>query len=150
MSDSDLISLYSGPILALAANIPLTGRLASPGGSAKKRSPACGSTVTVDLVLQDGIVSGYAQEVRACALGQASAAILGRVVVGRSLTELQEARDAVAAMLQDASPPPPAPFEQYALLIPARDFRNRHASILLVLDAACDAAAQAAEQARQP
>ncbi|MBJ2151231.1 iron-sulfur cluster assembly scaffold protein [Paracoccus sp. IB05] len=139
MSDSDLISLYSGKILDLAANIPLAGRLAAPQGSAKKRSPTCGSTVTVDLTLQDGRVADYAQEVRACALGQASAAIFGRAVIGRSAQELHQARDAVAAMLKDGAEPPPAPFDLYAVLTPAREFRNRHASILLVLDAACEA-----------
>ncbi|MCL4065366.1 iron-sulfur cluster assembly scaffold protein [Pseudomonas sp. GX19020] len=139
MSDSDLISLYSGKILELAANIPLAGRLDAPQGSAKKRSPTCGSTVTVDLTLQDGRVAEYAQEVRACALGQASAAIFGRAVIGRSAQDLHQARDAVAAMLKDGAEPPPAPFDLYEVLIPARDFRNRHASILLVLDAACEA-----------
>ncbi len=148
MSDSDLISLYSGRILALAANIPLTGRLSAPEGTAKRRSPVCGSTITVDLTLKDGRVADYAQEVRACALGQASASILGQVVIGRSPAELHAALDAVGAMLQSGAEPPAAPFEAYGQLIPARDFRNRHASILLALQAACEAADQAAASAK--
>ncbi len=141
MSDSDLIKLYSGQILQLAASIPHLGRLPDPSGSAKKRSPLCGSTVTVDLVMQDGRVAAFAQDVKACALGQASAAILGGAVLGRSLAELETARDALAAMLKDGGPVPAAPFDGYQVLLPARDYKNRHASILLALEATCAAAA---------
>ncbi len=143
MSDSDLVKLYSARILALAADIPHLGRLPAPTGTARKRSPLCGSTVTVDLVLKEGRVADFAQDVKACALGQASAAILGGVILGRSLAELQAAREMLRAMLKDNGPVPAAPFEGYEVLIPARDYKNRHASILLALDAACDAAAQA-------
>ena len=139
MSDSDLIKLYSTRILALAADIPHLGRLDAPDGSARRRSPLCGSVVTVDVRMKDGRIAGFAQEVKACALGQASAAILGTVVLGRSLTELQSARDAVNTMLRDGGPVPPAPFDGYGVLLPARNYRNRHASILLALEAVCDA-----------
>jgi NifU-like protein involved in Fe-S cluster formation len=146
MSDSDLIKLYSARILALAADIPHHGRLAAPQGSARRRSPLCGSTVTADVVLRDGRVAEFAQDVKACALGQASAAILGQAAVGRSLAELQTARDSLRAMLKDEGPVPAAPFEGYEVLLPARDYKNRHASILLALEAICEAmeAAQAA------
>ena len=143
MSDSDLIKLYSGQILQLAASIPHLGRLPDPSGSAKKRSPLCGSTVTVDLVMQDGRVAAFAQDVKACALGQASAAILGGAVLGRSLAELETARDALAAMLKDGGPVPAAPFDGYQVLLPARDYKNRHASILLALEAVTEAMATA-------
>ncbi len=142
MSDSDLISLYSGRILQLTAAIPHLGRLPAPGATAKKRSPLCGSTITVDLVMKDGRVAEFAQDVKACALGQASAAVLGAVVIGRSRAELETARDQLRAMLKDGGPVPDAPFDGYEVLIPARDYKNRHASILLALDAACEAAAQ--------
>ena len=143
MSDSDLVKLYSGQILALAADIPHLGRLPAPQGTARKRSPLCGSTVTVDVVLDGGRIAGFAQDVKACALGQASAAVLGQVVLGRSLAELEGARDAVAAMLRDGAAAPPAPFAGYHVLIPARDYKNRHASILLALEATCEAVAAA-------
>jgi NifU-like protein involved in Fe-S cluster formation len=139
MSDIDLVKLYSGRILALAADIPHLGHLPAPQGSARRRSPLCGSTVTVEVALKDGKVAEFAQEVRACALGQASAAVLGQVVIGRTLDELQSARAAVAAMLATAAPAPAAPFNGYEVLIPARDYKNRHASILLALDATCEA-----------
>jgi NifU-like protein involved in Fe-S cluster formation len=146
MSDSDLIKLYSTRILALAADIPHHGRLAAPQGTARRRSPLCGSTVTVDVVVKDGRIADFAQDVKACALGQASAAVLGGVVIGRSLPELQVARDALRTMLKDSGPVPAAPFNGYEVLLPARDYKNRHASILLALEAVCEAmeAAQAA------
>ncbi len=147
MSDADLVKLYSGRILALAADIPLTGRLAAPEGSARRRSPLCGSTVTADLVLRDGRVAEFAQDVKACALGQASASVLGSVVIGRSRAELEAARDALRAMLKEGGPVPAAPFDGYEVLLPARDYKNRHASILLALEAACEAF-EAAEKAQ--
>jgi NifU-like protein involved in Fe-S cluster formation len=143
MSDSDLVKLYSGRILALAADIPHLGRLAAPSGTSRKRSPLCGSTVTVDLVMRDGRVADFAQDVKACALGQASASVLGAVVLGRSRAELESARDALRAMLKEGGPVPAAPFDGYEVLTPAREYKNRHASILLAIEAACEAAAQA-------
>lgn len=144
MSDTDLVSLYSKRILALAADIPHLGRLPAPGATAKKRSPLCGSTITVDLTVKDGRVAEFAQDVKACALGQASAAILGDVVLGRSRAELEAARDQLKAMLTAGGPVPAAPFGGYEVLQAAKDYRNRHASILLALDATCEAMAQVA------
>ena len=146
MSDSDLIKLYSARILGLAADIPHLVRLSAPQGTARRRSPLSGSTVTADVVVQDGRVADFAQDVKACALGQASASVLGQVVIGRTLADLQAARDTLRAMLKDGGPVPAAPFAAYEVLLPARDYKNRHASILLALEAVCEAmeAAQAA------
>lgn len=146
MADSDLIKLYSGRILELAASIPHQGRLPAPMGTARKRSPLCGSTVTVDVTMAEGRISGFAQDVKACALGQASASVLGRVVLGRSRAEIEAARDALRAMLKEGGPVPAAPFEGYEVLIPARDYKNRHASILLALDALSEAMVAAEAQ----
>ena len=140
MSESDLVALYSRRILALAADIPHLGQLQAPTGTSRKRSPLCGSMVTVDLVMQAGRVAAFAQDVKACALGQAAASILGGAVIGRSLAELQAARTDLHAMLKDAGPVPSPPFEGFEVLLPARDYKNRHASIMLALDAACEAA----------
>lgn len=144
MSDSDLVSLYSKRILALAADIPHLGRLPAPQGSARRRSPLCGSTVAVDLVLKDGRIAEFAQDVKACALGQASASILGDVAIGRTRAEVEAARDAVKAMLTAGGPVPAAPFDGYEVLQAAKDYRNRHASILLALEATLEAMDQAA------
>ena len=139
MSDSDLVTLYSGRILALAADIPHLGHLDAPHGVAKKRSPLCGSTVSVEVRLDGGKVSAFAQEVRACALGQAAAAVLGQGVIGLTPAELETARLALRAMLKDEGPIPPAPFSGFEVLIPARAYKNRHASILLAIEATCEA-----------
>lgn len=143
MSDADLMKLYSQRILALAADIPHLGHLPAPHGSARRRSPLCGSTVTAEVTLKDGRVAEFAQDVKACALGQASAAIAGAAMIGRSRAEIEAARDALSAMLKEAGPVPPAPFAGYEVLTPARDYRNRHASILLALEAAAEAVAAA-------
>ena len=136
MSDGDLIDLYSKRILALAADIPHAERLEAPMATARKRSPLCGSTVTVDLDVAEGKVARFGQDVKACALGQASAAVLGGAVIGRTKAELARAREELRAMLKAEGPVPAAPFEGYESLRPARDYKNRHASILLSLDAA--------------
>jgi NifU-like protein involved in Fe-S cluster formation len=133
--EDDLIKLYSQRILALAADIPHSERLGQPQVSAKKRSPLCGSTVTVDLVLEDGRVAGFGQEVKACALGQAAAAVLGANVIGCGRDQIAKARDQLRAMLKEAGPPPEAPFDGLEVLLPARDYKNRHASIMLALEA---------------
>ncbi len=143
MSESDLIKLYSGRILELAADIPHLGRLPAPDGTAKRRSPLCGSTVTVDVKVTDGRITEFAQDVKACALGQAAASVVGRALTGRSRAEVEHARDELRAMLKDNGPVPAAPFEGLEVLLPARDYKNRHASILLSLEAAAEAMAMA-------
>jgi NifU-like protein involved in Fe-S cluster formation len=147
VSDSDLIKLYSGRILALAADIPHLGRLTDPDGSARKRSPLCGSTVTVDLRMTDGRITAFAQDVKACALGQASAAVLGSVVVGLTESDLDFAHRALTAMLTENGPAPAVPFDGYEALFPARDYKNRHASILLALEATREAMAEVRRKA---
>lgn len=139
MSDTDLIKLYSKQILSLAASIPHQAPLDAPQGEAKVRSPLCGSTVTAALTLDGDQISDYAQNVKACALGQASASILGKVIIGLDRPTLDRGRDELMAMLNDAGPVPSAPFDDYEVLQPARDFKNRHASILLAFNAALEA-----------
>lgn len=141
--ENDLIKLYSGRILALAAEIPLTDRLENPQATVKKRSPLCGSTVTVDVNLQDGRVTAFAQEVKACALGQASASIVGAHIIGQDESGIAQARDALKTMLKSDGPTPPAPFDDLEVLRPARDYKNRHSSILLALEATLEAVQQA-------
>ena len=140
--DNDLIKLYSSKILALAADISRTDRLESPMASVKKRSPLCGSSVTVDLNVENGVVTGYGQDVKACALGQAAASVVGEAIIGTRVEQIITARDEMAAMLKQNGPVPSAPFEGLAVMEPARDFKNRHASILLALDASVEAIAQ--------
>ena len=148
MSDTpDLIDLYSKRILALAADIPHAARLDAPQGTAMKRSPLCGSTVTTDVRMEGDRIADLGMDVKACALGQASASVLGGVAVGLTRNEVAAGRDALHAMLKQGAEPPGAPFDALEVLKPARDYKNRHASIMLAWDAllaAIDAAKGAA------
>lgn len=146
-AETDLIKLYSSRILALAADIPHLDRLETPQATVKKRSPLCGSTVTVDICVKDGRVAEYAQGVKACALGQAAASVVGSAILGTTRAQLETARDQLKAMLKSDGPTPDAPFDGLEVLRPARDYKNRHASILLALDASV-AAMQQAEAAQ--
>lgn len=139
----DLMKLYSQRILALAAGIPHVGRLDAPTGSAMKRSPLCGSTVTVDVVMDGDRIAEFAQDVKACALGQSSASVLGGQAVGRTRREIARARDELEAMLKKGGASPGAPFDELGVLEPAKDYKNRHASILLAWDATLAAIEQA-------
>ncbi len=142
-ADTDLIKLYSTRILALAADMPHTARLSEPHATVKKRSPLCGSTVTVDVRVEDGRIAAFGQDVKACALGQAAAAVTGHAVIGRTLAEVETARDELRAMLKSNGPIPAAPFDGFEVLEPARAFKNRHASILLAIEATAEAMEQA-------
>ena len=139
MSETDLIKLYSSRILALAAEIPHQTRLDAPDATVKKRAPLCGSTVTVDVDVEDGRIARYGQEVRACALGQASASVVGAAVIGCTKAQILTARDQLRAMLKEGGPVPEAPFDGLEVLLPAREYKNRHASILLALEALSEA-----------
>ncbi|SNR70532.1 iron-sulfur cluster assembly scaffold protein [Puniceibacterium sediminis] len=141
--ENDLIKLYSTRILALAADIPNTRRLDAPDATVKKRSPLCGSTVTVDLNMADGKVSAFGQDVKACALGQAAASVVGAAIVGCTPEEIVAARDSLRAMLKSGGPAPAAPFDGLEVLRPAVDYKNRHASILLTLEASAEAVEKA-------
>lgn len=142
--ETDLIKLYSGRILALATDMPRTERLAEPCATAKRRAPLCGSTVTVDVKVEDGVVTDYAQDVKACALGQASAAIVGGAIVGQSVNTVRRGRDQLLAMLKEGGPVPEAPFGELEVLEPAKDYKNRHASIMLAFEATLAAIDEAA------
>jgi NifU-like protein involved in Fe-S cluster formation len=136
-------ALYSRDILRLAASIPHLGRLTTPQGSAERTSRVCGSRVAVDVVLdEEGRIAALGQEVKACALGQASAALMGSQAVGRRRHEMVGARDALAAYLRGAREDP-GEWPGLGIFAAARDFPARHAAILLPFDAAAAAAAAA-------
>ena len=130
--------VYNSRILEFAGNIPRIGRLDAPDASAKAHSKLCGSTVTVDLKLEDGKVSDFAHDVKACALGQASSSVMARNIIGATPDELRAVRQAMIAMLKENGPPPTGRFEDLKYLEPVRDYRARHASTLLTFDAVVD------------
>lgn len=138
-----LNDIYNKKILELAADIPRIGRLESPTASARAHSRLCGSTVTVDIVMEDGKVTDFAHDVRACALGQASSSLMARLVIGSNADELRDVRQKMYAMLKEDGPPPDGRWEELACLEPVRDFKARHASTLLTFDAVVDAVDQA-------
>ena len=131
--------LYSAKLLRLAAEMPRAGRLSDPDASSEKVSKLCGSRVVVDVKVDGDRVTDFAQDVKACALGQASAAVLGAHVIGASLKELETTRDAFKAMLKADGPPPQGRFADLALLAPVKDYPARHTSALLAFEAAAEA-----------
>jgi NifU-like protein involved in Fe-S cluster formation len=143
-------ALYNREILRLAASIPHLGRLQHRQASAEKSSPVCGSRVVVDIAFDgEGRVAALGQEVKACALGQASAALMGANAIGRSRAELEQAREALAAFLAGERDDP-GPWPGLAIFADARRYPARHASILLAFDAAAEAAALAGAEGAQP
>jgi NifU-like protein involved in Fe-S cluster formation len=143
-----LNDIYNQRILELAGNIPRLGRLSAPQASARAHSKLCGSTITVDLSMSDGKVVDFAQDVKACALGQAAASIVARHIIGATGAELRRLRDSVRAMLKDHGPPPQGAWADVAILEPVRDFKARHASTLLAFEATVDAVEQI--EAKEP
>ena len=141
--NQDLMKLYSQRILKLAANIPLIDRLENPDATVRKRSPLCGSTVEVDVNVENDVITAYGQDVKACALGQTAASVLGAHAVGASKDQLEKARDQLFAMLKSDGPVPDAPFNDLEVLLPAKEYSNRHASIMLALDATLQAMEEA-------
>jgi len=137
-----LDDIYNTRILEFAGNIPRIGRLADPDASAKAHSRLCGSTVIVDVKMADGQVSDFAHEVKACALGQASSAIMARTIVGSTPDELREVRRVMQKMLKEDGPPPEGRWADLRFLEPVRDYKARHASTLLTFDAVVDAVDQ--------
>jgi NifU-like protein involved in Fe-S cluster formation len=130
--------IYNAKLLEFAANIPLTNRLAHPQATAKAHSKLCGSTVEVDLTLENGAVSAYAHAVKACALGQAAASIVAQNIIGAKVEEVRLVRQHFAAMLKEGAEPPLGRFADLKYLQPVRDYKARHASTLLALDAVVD------------
>jgi NifU-like protein involved in Fe-S cluster formation len=134
-----LNDVYNAKILDLAGNIPRLGRLSAPDASATAHSKLCGSTVTVDLKMDGSVVSDFAHEVKACALGQASSSIMARHIVGAKPEELRELRETVRKMLKENGPPPQGRWADVAVLEPVRDYKARHASTMLTFDAVVSA-----------
>lgn len=136
--------LYSARILKLAANLPHSGRLPAPEGTGERVAKLCGSKAIVDVTLDDaGRVAAFAQDVKACALGQAAAGVLGESVTGATAQELEQARDAMLAMLKSGGDGPEGRFEGLRALRQVADYPARHASTMVAIEATLDAVHQA-------
>ena len=134
--------IYSQRILELAAALPRTARLTAPEATAMAHSKLCGSRVTVDLTMAGDTVSDYGQSVKACLLGQSSASVMGREIIGSSAEELRQVGAAMRKMLKAGGPAPKGRWGDLAALEPVKDYKARHASTLLVFDAVEDAIGQ--------
>ncbi len=134
--------IYNRKILEFAADIPLLQRLPQPDATAVAHSRLCGSKVTVDLKMKDGVVTEFGHDVKACALGQASSSIMARHVVGSSGPELKALKEQMHHMLKDGGQPPSGKWQDLEALVPVRDFKARQASTLLTFDAVADAVRQ--------
>jgi NifU-like protein involved in Fe-S cluster formation len=145
-----MINLYSKRILAAAANIPFSAALEDFDGTAMRRSPLCGSNLRVWVKLENDRVVGFGQDVKACALGQAAASIFANAVIGLSAHEITKGRDQMFAMLTQDGDVPDAPFSELEVLLPARAYKNRHASIMLCFEATLDAISDAGTKKRAP
>lgn len=135
----ELSDLYSQKILDLAGNALQPGRLAQPGASSRKVSRVCGSVIEVDLIVRDGVIVDYGHEISACALGQTSAAVVAREIVGTPVGEFRQVREQMHAMLKSDGTPPEGKWSDLGYLEPVREYRARHMSTLLVFDAVVDA-----------
>ena len=135
----ELSDLYSQKILDLAGNAVPPGRLAHADASARKVSRVCGSVIEVDLAVRSGVITGYGHEISACALGQTSAAVVAREIVGTPVDEFRRLREQVHAMLKERGAPPAGKWSDLRYLEPVRDYRARHMSTLLVFDAVVEA-----------
>ena len=135
----ELSDLYSEKILQIAGNPPKAPRLARADASARKVSRVCGSSIVVDVVVSDGIISGYGHELSACALGQTSAAIVARNIVGTPVGEFRAVREQMFRMLKEEGTPPTGKWDDLRLLEAVRDYRPRHTSTMLVFDAVVEA-----------
>lgn len=145
-----LNDVYNKKIIELAGNIPRLGRLADPDASATAHSKLCGSTVKVDLKMDGPVVTDFAHDVKACALGQASSSIMARHVIGSNAAELRDLRETVRRMLKEGGAPPQGKWADIAVLEPVRDYKARHASTLLTFDAVVDAIGQIEAKSESP
>ncbi len=137
-----LNDIYNERILRFAADIHHIGSLEAPDASATAHSRLCGSKVSIDISMRGGVVSEFAHVVRACALGQASSSIMSRNVIGSTADELRKIREQMYAMLKEGGLSPQGKWADLEILVPVRNFKERHASTLLTFDAVCDALAQ--------
>jgi NifU-like protein involved in Fe-S cluster formation len=132
---TELDDLYNQRIFEIAAAIPHAARIGHPDGSARAHSKLCGSTVEVEIKLDGDRISDFGQTVKACLLGQASAAIVGREIVGTSAGEFAAVARAMRGMLKDGGPSPEGRWADLGMLAPVKDYPHRHASTLLIFDA---------------
>ena len=131
----ELSDLYSGKILDLAGNALQPPRLPHPHATARKVSRICGSVIEVDIAVENGVITAYGHDLSACALGQTSAAVVAREIVGTPISEFRNLRQTMHDMLKSGGAVPSGRWSDLRYLEPVRDYPARHVSTLLVFDA---------------
>ena len=135
-----LDALYSKDVIRHAAAISRTDRLAAPDVTLSHTAPLCGSRITIDLLLDaQGRVADYAQDIHACALGQAAASIVAQHIIGRTQEEVLSTANQVRAMLVEGTAPPDGSWADFAILAPVHDYSPRHGAVMLALETVLDA-----------
>ena len=129
------LDLYKDQILEFAISIPRVGRLDAPDASADAHSRLCGSRITIDIKLDGNVIADYAHEPKACAIGQASASVVARTVVGLTVDEVNDGVDLMTAILKKKTPPTSSPSSVLEPFLPVADFRSRHNSAFLPFEA---------------
>lgn len=134
-----LDDVYNNKIIEFAANISHVGRLKNPSKSVTKVSRLCGSKVTVDIILSNNIVTEFAHEVKACALGQASSSIMAKNIIGSTVEELILVSEQMNKMLKENGPAPKGKWSDLGYLEPVKDYKSRHSSTMLTFEAVNEA-----------
>ena len=128
-------TIYNKDVLRLASNITGVAPIEQVDASATHRSSLCGSSIEISISVRDKRITGYSQKIKACALGQASASVMAKAVIGKSKKEIQIARETVLEMLMEGTVRPSGDWAELSALAPARDAKSRHGAILLPFDA---------------
>ncbi len=137
-----ITEIYNKRILGLAASIPHIERLPKPDATATAFSRMCGSKIVVDLEMDGDVITGFGQDVKACALGQAASSVVGQHIIGATSGEFRQVAEQMRKMLKNNGAPPSGKWKDLEVLEPVRDYKARHTSTLLVFDAVEDAISQ--------
>ncbi len=130
-----LDELYNKKILQLASGLNKNIRISNADGSAIVKSHICGSRITIDIKMKNNIISAYGHKVRACTLGQVSAAIMMENAIGQSKSELLKLHSQMSSMLNGGDDLPNGCWKGLKILQPAKNFKIRHGSIMLPFNA---------------
>lgn len=131
----ELDDIYNSKLLQLAASIPHTGHLSQPDACGEAHSKLCGSTVCVEINIDNGLITDFSQNVKACLLGQAAASIVGQNIIGTSVEEIRSIADQMRRMLKENGAPLAGRWADLNLLAPVKDYKHRQPSTLLIFDA---------------
>lgn len=132
---SELDDIYGNRILELASAMSGQNPLLHPDATASAHSKLCGSTIDVAVTVDGDRVTGFFQDVRACLLGQASASVVGREIIGSTMQDIRDVGEQMRRMLKEDGPKPQGRWADLGILEPVKDYKGRHTSTLLIFEA---------------